>query len=325
MGVRFIRVHGRVIPIRDRSKAEQHTVSPIVKLAAAAAVATGTYLALRKFRPSLNPMLGKLQNTVEKNADNIGLLTEVPGSVWSRLQQAVFGIRTNRRAGVYLNYGGFIPGLKATQINGERVAKILHDPAKFLSRVPASAKPRTEILKDAITRGAKLKNMLIKERSGGMRTVGEFKLSAKALKNPSKYIAQQKLVLTGEYRVHVLNGEAFGISHRYNPSKTIRKLMPGGGAFVPVMNPLKRKEIREFVRKNYPKLNGHSFAGLDIGQTAKGLKILEANPAPGTFLNPIVSRQFKRLATGRWGKDVAGGAGLVTGGTTYAALNRRKK
>lgn len=325
MSVRFIRVRGRVVPIRDKSKSESKPISPLVKTVAAGAVAVAAYLAIRRFRPSINPLLGKLQRTVEARGAGVAMLNDAPMGFWSRVQGGIFGMKVNSPAGVYYNYGGHIPGLKATQINPVGISKTLHDPAKYLSRVPKVAKPRTEILKDALARGARLDGKLIKERAGGMRKLGDFTLSSSALSRPNRFIAQEKLKLTGEYRVHVLDGHVFGISHRYNPSKLVRKLMPGGGAFVPVISPTKRAAIKSFVAKNHPKFKGHSFAGLDIADTAKGLKIIEANPYPGTLGNPLVSRQFVRHATGRWGRDVAGAGGLAAGGSTYAILSRKRR
>lgn len=357
--VRFIRKNGRVIPIRVKAPASKApSVSPGVAAASVGIfTAVATYAFMRKFKVSKIAQLANLQKAARKSG--VALVAGNPTATVKRFD-SIMGMPINplRFKGPVLNRTlGADKLYDATHvINPKRLAKSLSDKrafAKHFAKNPAAI-PKTMGLDEALAKVGgdkrKLKSLfpgqriLIKPSRGGMAKVSDFATertlasakARKAFRNPKSFIVQERLALTGEYRAHYLNGKVFGISHRRIPNKKIRASWDritggGGGAFVPVVNPFKRRQIRKFVEKSVSvKLRkGESvFVAFDVGQTKKGLKLIEANLTPGSFFNPVINRQFQRHATGRWGKGVSGvGAvkfGSISAGVTYTAHKRQK-
>lgn len=313
----FRRIHGRIVPIRQKQ-------SDLPAKALGVVAGLATYAVLRKFKVSSNPALARLQKETLKPGGLGALALGIPSHL-KPVKAAMIGMKVNGPSRVYLNLMGVLPKMHIPIINDGKIIRSLHNKGKFMAVLRNSAKPKTMPLGQALKNGALPKGWIVKAKESAMTQAKNLRLTTRARNHPGKYIAQEKLNILNEYRVHVLNGEAFGLSHRYNPVKAIRSRMRGGGAFVPVLNPIKRKALKDFVRKNYPKLKGHSFAGLDIAETPKGFKFLEANPIPGTFNNPIVNRHFVRMATGRWGKDVSSLGAVGAGSIAYLGAKERRR
>jgi len=165
-----------------------------------------------------------------------------------------------------------------------------------------------------------------------------------ALQNPENFILQEKLPISNEFRVHTLNNEPLTASHRQIPHKGLRSVWDkymggGGGAFVPVVGDNRRK-LMDFARESTKHLGvtpeGNNILGdaehlhhaLDIAQLPDGsFKLIESNPVPGTFMNPLVNRRVQQAATGRVPRDVAALAALGVGGlgTAATALATKKQ
>ncbi len=162
----------------------------------------------------------------------------------------------------------------------------------------------------------------------------EHPMFQKIMKDPnmqSKYLIQEKLPIDKEYRVHTLNGVPFSVMNRRIENSTARKVWEkvtgssGGGAFIPTLGK-DRKALKDFVSKSHEHLQpafeqGHNLhSAYDVVKLKDGtFKLIEANPTPGTLMNPIVNRKLNRMATGRWGKDVATAGGVGAGAATLGA------
>lgn len=351
-------------PRVQRAKPQGRTdVKKIAKAVAFGLVAgAAVYFLARRFKASKNLKLAELQRAVEKHG--IGMVTEKPkvGSVIDKAFEKLHGLRTDRaelRGGVVLNR---IPGSAqfykpAHTINPKRITDILDSKRDITKIVDRTAMPQTMHLEKALEKVGwqpkKLKSIfpkfIIKDAHGAMNNVSDFvnetnvarKASFEQLTRAHSSILQERLPLTGEYRAHFLNGEVFGISHRRLPHPRLENawnavtskigMGKGGGAFVPVLNPFERYRIKKLVRNSVDlsrlKKTESAFAAFDIGKTKDSLKILEANPTPGTFANPLVNRRFKELATGRMSKAKAGAAAFAVGSgvTSYALPEQRRK
>lgn len=371
--VKFIRVRGRVIPIKPKKQeARGKSVATTSKasVAVGAVSAAVTYGFMRKFKLSKIPALARLQKATQK--DGLSINTGLkPGSVAERVQSAIYGIRNKGpgHKGVTLFHGTAVPkGTKGHVINPSELADAFGDKRTFgsiFANVP-KATPKTIKLDEALSKVGgdpkKLQNLfpekkfLLKADESAMQRVSDFlNETDMPLVNPKKlaskakaFVAQERLDLKGEYRAHYLNGKVYGISHRYLKPGIVQSVWntgtnmigagKGGGAFVPVMNPIKRKQIREYLTKNMDAVGGKNLgknnqslhAAFDIGDIGgkDGLRMIEANPTMGTFMNPINNRQFTRYATGRWGKDVSAASGALAGAGAYKLsdqANQRKK
>jgi hypothetical protein len=170
---------------------------------------------------------------------------------------------------------------------------------------------------------------------------------SEAFKDPTQFIFQEKMPIKNEYRVHTLNNEPFTATHRYLPEplrglwdKTMEKLFRaggGGGAVVPLMGK-RRRDLHDFIRKSTAHLkpaDGKSLSDVgesmhiawDVAELPDGtFKLIEANPIPGTLMNPIVGRKLRRQVMGNWSRPISalGGAALAapTGLLTNEALKR---
>lgn len=201
------------------------------------------------------------------------------------------------------------------------------------------ALPDTELLAEALKRTggnpAKLKEMFpegffIKAREGsmgrGIYTSLEDKGVREALQNPNRFIIQRKMPIQQEYRVHTLEGQPFASTHRWIPHEGIRKVWNrlmggGGGAFLPATGKT-RRELEDFVQQATKHLRteggkplasaGESMhAAYDVAKLKDGTyKLIEANPVPGTLMNPIIAQRLQRQAMGRWSRPVAAAGGL---------------
>ena len=180
---------------------------------------------------------------------------------------------------------------------------------------------------------------VIKPRTGSMskaesllthETPHEDPRLRRALENPAAHIIQEKMPIQREFRVHMVNNVPVTATHRQIPNENVRQFWDnhmggGGGAFVPVMGKT-RKDLQEFARNATRHLGvnpvGKNVLGdaenlhhaLDIAQLPDGsFKVIESNPTPGTFMNPITARKVQRAITGRWDPGTATLGGLAAG------------
>ena len=365
--VKFIRVHGRVVPIRAKSGQAKHRPSPVKKpfitktkaVFLAAAIGVAAYLLARRVRYSGNKRLANLQHAVQEAGGNLGVVTGAPKAQTNanRAFEAILGLKHNvhsMKGGVVLNRGvDAAEHYKPSHtINPLSVLNRMDNKRLNTSMISMRAMPRTLFFEDALEavkhRGKRLKEIfpqfVVKKDFGAMGTVDKFanektitlKKNLFHFANPERYVFQERLNLTNEYRAHMLNGEVFGISYRRitNPKLAALwgRVSKGGGAFLPVVNPFERARIKKLLKQNVSlrSLGKHQsmFAAFDIAKTDKGLKILEGNTAPGTFgLNPLVNRRFKELATGQLGHGKAFAIGGGSAAITYkiaAPKDKRK-
>jgi len=262
----------------------------------------------------------------------------VPVNNTSLKKGVVYARYTNARAdykpSYLINPAQYMQTIAGKRTVGKIITKNMPKQINFekaLDKVGWSGKKLTKLMP----------KFLIKGDSSALSDVSAFateksivmKKSLHHFANATDYVMQERLNLSGEYRAHFLNGEVFGISHRRIPHEGLRKAWNklsgaitgsgvGGGAFIPVVSPFERKRIKDLVASSISmkglKKNEGIFTAVDIGRTTKNeLKILEANPIMGTFLNPMVNRRFKELATGRMSRAKAGAIALGAGGASY--------
>lgn len=160
-------------------------------------------------------------------------------------------------------------------------------------------------------------------------------------RNPGGFILQEKLPMTNEYRVHTVQGVPFTATHRRMEAGKMRDMWnkvtgsmgggAGGMAHIPVTGD-KRKALMEYVQTvNKPLQDAYKEAPMhqafDVAELADGgFRMLESNPTPGTFNNPLTSRALQEQVTGRMHKDkaglAAGALGIGTGIGAGAAASR---
>lgn len=166
------------------------------------------------------------------------------------------------------------------------------------------------------------------------------------LKNPNRFILQEKIPLKNEYRVHTVQGVPFTATHRRMPPGKIRDfynsiskrmgLGEGGFAHMPVTGS-RRKDLQDFVSKvNAPLGEVYKDAPMhqafDVAELADGsFRLIESNPTPGTFNNPLLSRKMQEMVTGRMHKDKAiplaalGGTAVGAGAGMASSALRSKE
>ncbi len=145
-------------------------------------------------------------------------------------------------------------------------------------------------------------------------------------------LIQEKLPIDKEFRVHTLNGVPFSTMNRRIENPTLRKAWEkltgssGGGAFIPAIGK-ERQALNQFVSDAHKHIQpafeqGHNLhSAYDVAKLKDGTyRMIESNPTPGTLMNPIINRKLQRMATGRWGKDVAALGALGTGAATTGAI-----
>jgi hypothetical protein len=159
-----------------------------------------------------------------------------------------------------------------------------------------------------------------------------------ALQNPSQFIFQEKMPIKREFRVHTIDNEPFTATHRFMPNKTLRGLWNrmaggGGGAFVPLTGK-RRKDLHDFIRQSTAHLkpaDGKSLSDVgesmhvawDVAELPDGtFKLIEANPVPGTMMNPGIAQKLQRQITGRWSRPVAALGGTALAGTAGLTTNK---
>jgi hypothetical protein len=214
----------------------------------------------------------------------------------------------------------------------------------------ANSLPNTMPLADALKRvggdPSRLKEIypefMLKAREGSMGQGIYSSLDApgarNALQNPNHFIFQEKMPIKNEYRVHTLDNEPFTASHRFIPNKTLRNMwdkLPGvgGGAFVPLVGK-RRKALHDFIRESTAHLkpaNGASLSDVgesmhvawDVAELPDGtFRLIEANPVPGTLMNPAIAQKFQKKLTGRWSRPVAALGGTALAGSSGLLANK---
>ncbi len=339
--VRFIRKHGRIIPIRAKQPEQPKIVAPVV----AAAAATATYLALRKFRISANPALARLQKLVAKKGVSV-TTPAVKTKLGKGVVRTVFGFNPNVKGSIPLNiYTGFRKSKGA--INPAAISDIVDDKLKF-AKIMGNLSPKTKTFLQGVKGNFKGvgKDFLVKPRAGANMRVEQFMTKAemfnlspklrKPAAMPNHYLMQEKLNIQQEFRAHIVNNEVFGISYRRLPKGKLRSAyakvmgkLSGGGAFIPVMGK-DRAEVAKLAQKVGKKISAAApgknyFVALDIAKTPKGFKVIEGNTSPGTIGNPLISRKLAKLVTGRTPKELSIISGAGAGAATYAALKPKEK
>lgn len=159
-----------------------------------------------------------------------------------------------------------------------------------------------------------------------------------AIQNPSQFIFQEKMPIKNEFRVHTIDNEPFTATHRFMPNKTLRGLWNrvaggGGGAFVPLVGK-RRRALHDFIRQSTAHLkpaDGKSLSDVgesmhvawDVAELPDGtFKLIEANPVPGTMMNPGIAQKLQKQITGRWSRPVAALGGTALAGTSGVAANK---
>ena len=188
---------------------------------------------------------------------------------------------------------------------------------------------------------AKYPEFIMKPATGSLGQVENLVTSAdhpmfqKALKDEGmarNMLIQEKLPIDKEFRVHTLNGVPFSSMNRRIENSTLRKAWEkltgssGGGAFIPTIGK-ERQALNQFVSDAHKHIQpafeqGHNLhSAYDVAKLQDGTyRMIESNPTPGTLMNPIINRKLQRMATGRWGKDVATLGALSAGAATSAGI-----
>lgn len=382
--VRFLRINGRIVPIKQKGPGEappykqgskaknmpsttllittnknETNKNSLMSFGVGAVAGIGTYAFLRKFKLSKNPQLANLQQAVK---DAGGLKTSFVkgyGAKNEKIASAIYGVKFAKKdGGVVFRHMHNAKFSGSHNINPDSLHALFSDKDMF-GKIMAQSKgatPLTYNLDEALKRVGnepkKLKELfpkkdyVIKPVDGALSSFDDFVKTAdiekgnykQVIRESPEHIIQERMKINKEYRAHFLNGEVYAVSHRNIPNEKIRNLYnkisykinktKGGGAFVPIVGK-KRKEIEEFTKLHMKNIGANDLpkdtslhVAFDIADTPDGLKFVEANTSMGTFTNPIVNRKFNRLATGRWGRDVSAGAGVVTGaGVGGAAYN----
>ena len=167
-------------------------------------------------------------------------------------------------------------------------------------------------------------------------TSTEHPMFQKALRDEGmarNMLIQEKLPIDKEFRVHTLNGVPFSSMNRRIENSTLRKAWEkltgssGGGAFIPTIGK-ERQALNQFVSDAHKHIQpafeqGHNLhSAYDVAKLQDGTyRMIESNPTPGTLMNPIINRKLQRMATGRWGKDVAALGALGAGTATSTAIS----
>lgn len=209
--------------------------------------------------------------------------------------------------------------------------------------------PMSQHLKDALPGG-----WLIKPTDESLGDVNSFineatpftdKRWQNVMKNPGGFVLQEKVPMTNEYRVHSVQGVPFTATHRRMPEGKGRDLWnkvtgamgggAGGMAHIPVTGD-KRQALMDYVSTvNKPLQAAYGDAPMhqafDVAELGDGgFRLLESNPTPGTFNNPMTSRALQEQVTGRMHQDKAGLGALVAGlglgaGTGEASSHLRNR
>jgi len=188
---------------------------------------------------------------------------------------------------------------------------------------------------------AKYPDFIMKPATGSLGQVENLVTSTdhpmfqKALKDEGmarNMLIQEKLPIDKEFRVHTLNGVPFSSMNRRIENSTLRKAWEkltgssGGGAFIPTIGK-ERQALNQFVSDAHKHIQpafeqGHNLhSAYDVAKLKDGTyRMIESNPTPGTLMNPIINRKLQRMATGRWGKDVATLGALSAGAATSAGI-----
>jgi len=148
------------------------------------------------------------------------------------------------------------------------------------------------------------------------------------MQSPASFVLQEKIPMTNEYRVHSVQGVPFTATHRRLPEGKGRELWnkmttslgigAGGMAQIPVSGD-KRKALMDYVATvNKPLQSAYGDAPMhqafDVAELADGgFRLIESNPTPGTYSNPLTSRALQEQVTGRLHQDKAGLGALVAG------------
>lgn len=331
---------------------------PLAGLAATALAGAAGYAALRKFRPSAVKGLRELQEA-GKSKKGFGVVMEgnQGKAVEGLLGSKVYTPENAPHDRTLLHHGVDDLKRKATKtdINAGDVPYELGDKKTFpkmLERAGAGdTTPKTRSvgeLKDKSHEGIQRelgKDYVVKDRMGSMTKSDDLITEKTPIddpkrreyeKNPDNFIAQSRVPIHREYRVHTLNNVPFSITHRRLPHEGARRVWNklvekvqgepgGGGSFLPVMGK-KRKELHQFVQESTKHLPTGVHQAFDVAELPDGkFKFIESNPFPGSLGNPVIARRLQRQAMGRWGHDVAGAGGLAAATAAGTAIHEVNK
>ncbi|MCD6149055.1 hypothetical protein J7J18_06815 [bacterium] len=156
---------------------------------------------------------------------------------------------------------------------------------------------------------------------------------------PNNVIIQEMLPFRNEFRVHYVNGKVYSITHRRFPdpfrkiyNKIFYRFGMEGGSSIPVLNPVKRKRLKEFVTQAMKLYEKNAHVGFDIVELPDGsFRFIEGNPVPGSLMNPVIARKLHKTVTGVWTNDLravalaGGAAGLWWAGEGVSEVRKKEK
>jgi hypothetical protein len=355
-------------PDQKPQKKKNNTAKHLAAGLTGAALAAGSYAAMRKFRPSKVPELARLQNQAKdlefqiatRHPEGRGLRSWLMGA-----KDVPHNDKVTDQATALLHHN-LNPGgrLGAINVNTGQLPDALDDKWLFyrlmtegtgggpgLENAVAQTMQLDQALKRVGGDPERLKRLwepgyVIKPRNGSMSKAEQLLTHATDLKDPrmqhalenaKHFLIQEHLPIDREFRVHMVNNVPVTAAHRYMPHEGLREVWNkhmggGGGAFVPVTGD-ERQKLMDFARnatkhlgvdgegQNLLGVAENIHHGVDIARLADGsYRVIESNPQPGTFMNPIVSRKVQQAITGRVPKDVAALGALGVGGAGLGAV-----
>lgn len=278
---RFIRVRGRIVPIRSKEDRK------IRNLGVGVGVGAATYAASRIPIPTKNKLLANeragrrfFENKLSK-AKGISFLDKE-----TILTQSFDDVAT--KAG-------------SSKIKFAKIFKDSAEPAKMLTEksLRAASKDKLPFMVKGVRNSTKA--VFLTEQN---------KISKKLIA-AKRYLIQPRLTNLSEYRVTTAAGKATSITHRrFSKGHTM-------GAIFPVLNPFKRREIAKYVEsamrktKMVPERSG--ILGFDVMKSQKGLRLIELNQGPMDLFNPIKRLKAKTYLLGRLPKRSAIAVSLLAG------------
>lgn len=342
----------------------------------------GGYKYLRRFRPSDNASLRGLQEQLKDRGVDVvthqpvtGMAKRVREGLYGAqdLSQAAVdaaragtSVKTERGL-LHHSAQANLPISGHVDINKPGGAAQYFDDKKLFAdlmqaNAPAGSVPKTRHLpelhqrdwertRQALNEEFGENNWLLKPREGSLGNVkdfptaefpGEHREVQNAMKYPQAFIAQEKIPIQSEYRVHTVNGVPVTATHRRAPeggfrdwwNRTSERLGLGNGGFahVPVRGD-ERDALYKFVNDVHAPFHASPefyaenplHIAYDVARLPDGtFRLIEGNPTPGTLNNPMISRAVTQAMTGRKAQDVAAlqaaGIGAGAGLASYGGM-----
>lgn len=319
---------------------EESKLKPYASLGAGLSVAGLIYGLMRKKSLASNPYLRSLQEHIGDKPLQVATRPDVGRRVRSLLFGAkdISPLQVQPRGSAVLHHTVDPPRrLGEVNINAGSLPNAMTDKLNFgkiMEQADPTSIPRTHQLSELLKRFGGDWNKIdkyfkdlgggyvVKGRDSALTSIEDLITNKKVLASPGLrdkltreapgHVIQQKIPITQEYRVHMLNNEPLTAAHRWIPNPTLRKVWNkymggGGGSLIPAVRD--RKALMDFTRQATKKLEvpGENFHhALDVAKLPDGsFKLIESNPVPGTLMNPVVASKVHRAATGKWSRPVA--------------------